>query len=125
MERYKPTAVTVVAWLLLACICALATVNSRRFIACGAFVVLLVSLLSLPTHKRPRIVLAMVVVFFLACLSPIDVRFDETLAFNPRIMPIIWGLPTTKTREAINNGQVWGGGCIVGVGPMARWVLVL
>ncbi len=57
-------------------------------------------------------------------LIPIDVRFDKNPEINPRVLPILWGLPSEQGQALIDRGDVFAGGDLV-TSWVPKWALVI
>ena len=95
-----------------------------RFTGVAVFGALLVSLLFIHLHRRWRIVASIWALFLVCTVLPIDVRFDGEPGLRPRVLPILWGEPSTRGHALVQEGKMWAGGCIVPLWS-PRWALVL
>ncbi len=97
---------------------------AMRFTGLAFFVILLISIVFLPIHKKWRTVIISWALFLIVTLIPIDVRFDKNPEINPRVLPILWGLPSEQGQALIDRGDVFAGGDLV-TSWVPKWALVI
>jgi hypothetical protein len=95
-----------------------------RHTAVVLFAALLFILLCWRLHKSKTLVASCWAVFLVATLLPIDIYSDHRAGLHPRLLPILWGLPSSEGLLLIKDGKVWPGGDVVS-GWNAKWALIL
>jgi len=106
--------------LVLFCFSAFLILGSGRIIGNFLFFVWFVALISFSLHKGRRFLYTAWVLFFVAMLIPVDIRFGHVPG-QSRILPVFYGLPTEE--EELRSDQDWEG-CVMPVLPL-KWVVFL
>ncbi|MCP4351594.1 MAG: hypothetical protein GY795_39520 [Desulfobacterales bacterium] len=113
----------IIFWnLIVGLACILAVVFSFRILALITLIALFVLLRWHLKYNFHRVILTVGTVFVLASLQPFDISVINVPG-SPKIVPYIKGLPSKKTREKAERGEVVLGGCIV-TGNHPKWLLV-